>query len=135
MSESSATSSTQHFRRGTRTRLSYKVNEANEIRVKAWGRSTRQEIERIGNQVMQRVNYWDILWVDVYVRDFANIYSGYHGVKAWIFYRRYPVREWCDIRRVFDEYLCTAGLYARVSFHVEQWMWSMENEWEIDDQV
>ena len=76
MSESSAKPSAQHFRRGIRTRLSYKVNEANEIRVRAWGRSTRQEIERIGSQVMQRVNYWDILWVDVYVRDLANIYSG-----------------------------------------------------------
>ena len=64
--------------------------------------------------------------MDVYVRDIA-------GMQAWIFYSRYPVREWCDIRRVFDEYLGTAGPYARLSFHVEQWKWSMESGWEIVD--
>ena len=106
--------------------LYYKKHVACELRVMNWGRSSRQEISN-AEGLMQSVLYRDICWVDVYVRDFANIYSGYHGVKAWIFYWRYPVREWCDIRRVFDEYLCTAGLYARVSFHVEQWMWSMEN--------
>ena len=120
--------------RGSRTSLSYIGIEASGIRVSDWGQSMRQEVEHIRG-LIHRVNYWDILWVDVYVRDFGYRNYRFHGARTWIFYSRYPVKECSEVRRVVDEHLGTAGLCKRVSFHVEQWMWSIENGWEVDDQV
>ena len=120
--------------------LTYTLNAKGVLRVTDWGQPSRQEFEWVRSEV-QRVEYWDILWVTAYVRDFpAYRRLGIQpdvGIEesGWTHWAFYPVKDWCYIRDVFGRYFGAAGLYHRVSFQVETWTWSSKGAWEIDDQV
>ena len=73
--------------------------------------------------------------MNAYVRNFPAHRRLYREDAGWMHWAFYPVRDWCYIRDVFDEYFGTGGLYERVSFQVETWTWSSVGAWEIDDQV
>ena len=118
----------------TLTQLTYSLDADGDLRVSDWGQPSKQEADMMGDDI-DYVEYWEILWVNIYVRDFAGYYCGFRGDRGWTHYACFPVKAWCYISDVFDEYLGTAGLYHRVSFHVESWLWSGRSNWEIDDQV
>ena len=118
----------------TATQLMYSLDADGNLLVTDWGQPSRQEADTIGDDI-DVVEYWDILWVNVYVRDFAAYFCSFRGDRGWKHYACFPVKEWYYITDVFDEYLGTCGLYRRVSFQVELWSWSSQRKWEIDDQV
>ena len=114
--------------------LTYRTNAEGFLRVTDWGQRSRREVEWVRGEV-QHVEYWDILWVNAYVRNFPANRRLHREDPGWVHWAFYPVRDWWYIRYVFDEYFGTAGLYERVSFQVETWTWSNSGAWEIDDQV
>ena len=126
--------------------LTYRLNAEGVLRVTDWGEPSRHMIVPVNrldpwNGSWKIVEYWDILWVNAYVRHFPadrrldiqlDVAIQESG---WTHWALYSVKSWCYIRDVFDEYFGTAGLYHRVSFQVETWTWSRSGTWEIDDQV
>ena len=82
---------------------------------------------------IQQVPCWKVLHVDIYVlRDGPQLQPGDSG---WGHYVSYVVHDWEDVRPIFDRCFGTGGLYNRVRFSVESWLWTAEAGWECDDQL
>ena len=109
------------YRQTTRRRL----GPGNKLRVEDWGPATDRFV--IG------WDCWRVIWVEAYVRDFTRR-SGFVHVKGWKHWATFPVLRWRHIPRVFHTWFGTLGLFRRVSFHVEEWIWTQEEGWKFDDQ-
>ena len=100
----------------------------NKLRVFDWGLATGTHLVDVGHRVLD-VECWRVLWVEAYVRDFA-IGSEFAHEEGWKHWATFPVLLWYEIPRVFHLFFGTMGLYRRVSFHVEEWVWTQEDGWE-----
>ena len=84
---------------------------------------------------VESVSCWRLLYVIAYVRDYAGYSGPYHGDHGWEFFCDYWVSDWRLVEEVFDMFFGTAGLYHRVSFHVETRYWNHITGWSYNDQV
>ena len=101
-----------------------------------WGRPNGTHLVDSLNGRFVETACWNIFWVDAYIRGLPCGRQGTHSEhQGWVYYSTYAVRSWSDVRAVFDCYLGTGGYYQRVSFHVEEWLWTREEGWEWDDRV
>ena len=100
------------------------------LRVVEWGPGTSGHLVDLEEGVLA-VEGWEVLWVDAYVRGYKLGDAGW-GDSPWA---TFPVLQWSEIPNVFESFFATGGLYTRVSFHVEKWIWTRECGWECDDQA
>ena len=99
-----------------------------------WGCPNGWALVRLTSGGVGQTPCWKLLHIRAKLRDFAGRvrYKGDHG---WWAHADYWVDEWSLIRMVFDEFFGTCGWYHRVSFQVEACIWTMEEGWDVDDQV
>ena len=93
-----------------------------------WGNPDGKALVQVGMSIRQ-VDAWSVFWVDAYViyaRDTLPPPQGMH-------YHTYAVDDDTMIRTVFDAYFGNAGVYKRVRFTSEEWIWTEEEGWEPED--
>ena len=113
--------------------LTYEDENSKSLRVIDWGPATGTHLVDPERR-LQVVECWQVLWVNAYVRHFPRR-SQLCGEPGWVHWATFPVMQWSEIPNVFKDYFATGGLYTRVSFHVEAWIWTKQCGWTCDDQI
>ena len=105
------------------------------LRVTDWGRPSKFIHTYSRDGLAIEAASWEVFWVTVCVRDFADLRIGGDIGSGWYVWVRYPTKAFVDIDKLFKLYLGTCGLYKRVRYDIEDWEWSEPNGWEPVDHV
>ena len=92
--------------------------------------ATRYDVQKL----VLNAPAWKVLYVRVYDRNNLGDHSSLPGDHGWTYVCNYSVINWTDIRPVFDKYWATSGVYERVAFFVETWVYTEQQGWQVDDQ-
>ena len=111
----------------------YERGNSNILRVFDWGPATGTDLVD-PERHLKKVDCWHVLWVNAYARGFPGP-SQFYGVPGWVHWGIFPVMQWSEIPNVFQEHFAGGGLYQRVCFHVEAWIWKEQCGWTCDDQI
>ena len=97
--------------------------------VVSWGSPDIKHLLDVQPGHIEEVLAWSVLWVSVWVT-YANQRRHGHG---WQLYATFAVEDYDVLRPTFDAYFGTCGLYKRLRFEVEHWIWTAEGGWEAED--
>ena len=95
----------------------------------------QQEWSQPTQITMEPVPYWHYLFVQVFVRDtwLPDRLPSYAYDDGWWLYCSYIVDSWDAILTTFTSFLHSQGIYHRVGFFVESWIWSPLDGWQSRD--
>ena len=96
-----------------------------------WGPANSVSVIQYADGVM-RVPSWHILFVNVYIRN-ESAGAGRTEDRGWMWRCSFCTTGWHEVPTIFDEYYGSAGVYTRVAFFVEIWVWTYQNGWEALD--
>ena len=96
-----------------------------------WGPPNSFSVVHFGNRAL-RVPAWQIIFVNAYIRN-ESAGAGRVEDHGWIWRCSFCTTGWHQVPSIFEEYYGSAGVYRRVAFFVEIWVWTQEGGWEALD--